>query len=149
MPSLTTAHFPVPSAGTPWPPLEAKGSVLLALPGGAWQVQVDHLRIDADGAPKAYHLRLVAYKARTLGLMPRGAIEKNTLSPYESLQVGRQKACAVHDKVVAAKVPTLPWVNLEALITRWHRNPMGFIQAGLIERLPDDPKVRGRSARVM
>lgn len=55
MPSLTARHFPAPSAGTPWPPLEAKGSVLLALPGGAWQVQVDHLRIDADGAPNAYH----------------------------------------------------------------------------------------------
>lgn len=55
MPSLTTTHFPTPTAGTPWPPLEAKGSVLLALPGGAWQVQVDHLRIDADGAPNAYH----------------------------------------------------------------------------------------------
>ena len=53
--SLTAPHFPAPSAGTPWPPPEAKGSVLLALPGGAWQVQVDHLRIDADGAPNAYH----------------------------------------------------------------------------------------------
>ncbi len=29
--------------------------MLLALPGGAWQVQVDHLRIDADGTPNAYH----------------------------------------------------------------------------------------------
>ncbi|MEW6464711.1 MAG: glycoside hydrolase family 75 protein [Pseudomonadota bacterium] len=52
---LTALRFPVPSAGTPWPPLEAKGSVLLALPGGAWQVQVNYLRIDADGAPNAYH----------------------------------------------------------------------------------------------
>lgn len=55
MSSLTAPHFPAPSAGTPWPPLETKGSVLLALPGGAWQVQVDNLRIDADGAPNAYH----------------------------------------------------------------------------------------------
>lgn len=94
-------------------------------------------------------LSLVAYKAGTLGLTRRGAIELDTLSPSEPLQLGLQKARAVHDKVVAANVPTLPWVNLEALITRWHRNPVGFIQAGLIERLPDDPKARGRSARVM
>lgn len=92
---------------------------------------------------------LVAYKAGTLGLTRRGAIEMDTLSPSESLQVGLQKARALHDRVVAANVPTLPWANLEVLITRWHRNPVGFIQAGLIERLPDDPKVRGRSARLM
>jgi hypothetical protein len=52
---LAPVHFPNPSAGTAWPPHTAKGSVLMALPGGAWQVQVDHLRIDADGAPNAYH----------------------------------------------------------------------------------------------
>jgi len=53
--ALDPRPFPNPSAGTPWPPHTAKGSVLIALPGGAWQVQVDHLRIDADGAPTIYY----------------------------------------------------------------------------------------------
>lgn len=93
-------------------------------------------------------ITLVAYKAGTSGLTRRGATEMATLSPTDPLQLGLQKARAVHDKVVAANVPTLPLASLEALITRWHRNPVGFIQAGLIERLPDDSKARGRSARV-
>jgi len=94
-------------------------------------------------------ITLVAYKSGTLGLTRRGDIEMDTLHPSQPLQVGLQKARSVHDKVIAANVPTLQWANLEALITRWHRNPKAFIQAGLIEKLPDDPKVRGRSTRVM
>jgi len=103
-------------------------------------------KIYPDFTPNS--LTLVAYKSGTLGLTRRGGVEMDTVFPTEPLQMGLQKARALHDKVVAANVPTLPWANLEALITRWHRNPEGFIKAGLVERLPDDPKARGRSARV-
>jgi hypothetical protein len=109
------------------------------------------LVVEADIYPEftPNSLTLTAYKSGTSGLSRRGPTELESLFPSEPLQMALQKARVLHDKVVAANVPTLPWADLETLIGRWHRNPERFIKAGLVERLPDDPKARGRSARVM
>lgn len=93
-------------------------------------------------------LTLVAHKKGTQGLTRRGATELETLFSGEGLARNLQKAKGLHDQVVAAGVPTMPWGELEAFIGRWQRHPKAFIQAGFVERLPDDPKARGRSARV-
>ncbi len=94
-------------------------------------------------------LSLVAYKKGTLGWTRRGGIDTETLFPNTSLATNLQTAKAMHDKATAAGVPTMPWPELEAFLGRWQRNPQAFIKAGFVQRLPDDPKTRGRSARVM